>query len=234
MLNRVSRIHPLIRAMAAATIALSSVLATTVASEASTGGYRINWVPLYRQIYGLDCEAAAVQMALGHEHIYVSQNRILNAMGIDWRMPVRDASGFHWGDPNVSFVGRPNGSERRQTGYGTYFSPASRAARRFSGRVLAAGTGISPAQVYGALLRGHAVVAWVAFDWRYHRVSHYVAFDGATVAYGSPYEHAVTLYGITPGYVLVDNPWHGVRQWIPKWEFQRSYATFGDMAMIVR
>src|SRR5207245_3970218 len=103
---------------------------------------------------------------------------------------------------------------------------------KYGGRILATQTGISPSLVYWSLLHGHPVVAWVAFDWRYHQVSHYVAFDGQTVAYGSPYEHAVTLYGVTPGYVLVNNPWRGVRQWIPKGQFQRAYATFNNMPSI--
>lgn len=227
------RFHPLTRGVAAILLATSAILATTIGTEAS-GGYRTIWVPLYRQIYGLDCEAAAVQMALAHERIYVRQTAVLNAMQIDARMPVSDDTGFHWGDPNTNFVGNPNGSEIRQTGYGAYSDPATRAARQFGGRVLASGTDISPNWVYGALVAGHPVVAWVAFDWRFHQVSQYVAFDGATVAYGSPYEHAVTLYGITPRYVLVNNPWHGRRQWIPRRTFEAAYATFGNMAIIFK
>ena len=232
MRNQPLRIHPLIRTVTAVLIAASTMLATSVGSEASAGASRTIWVPLYRQIYGLDCEAAALQMALAHEGIRVSQGALLNAMHIDWRMPTRDATGFHWGNPNTNFVGKPNGSEIRQTGYGAYSYPVSRAAWKYGGRILATRTGISPSLVYWSLLHGHPVVAWVAFDWRYHQVSHYVAFDGQTVAYGSPYEHAVTLYGVTPGYVLVNNPWRGVRQWIPKWQFQRAYATFSNMAII--
>jgi len=129
------RIHPLLRTVTAVLIAASTMLATSIGSEASTGGYRTIWVPLYRQIYGLDCEAAAVQMALAHERIRVSQNALLNAMQVDRRAPTRDAAGFHWGNPNTNFVGNPNGSERLQTGYGTYADPASRAARTTSSKL---------------------------------------------------------------------------------------------------
>ena len=104
-------------------------LSTTVGSEASYRTSRVIWVPLYRQIHGLDCEAAALQMALAHERIYVSQNRLLNATGIDRRMPTNDATGFHWGDPFTSVVGNPDGSELRMTGYGTYSPPIDRVAR---------------------------------------------------------------------------------------------------------
>jgi uncharacterized protein YvpB len=217
---------------AALLLTLSALLATTVGTEASNRTSRTIWVPLYRQIHGLDCEAAALQMALAHERIYVNQNRLLNALGIDWRMPTRDASGFHWGDPYTSFVGNPDGSEIRMTGYGTYSPPIDRVARQFGGRVLWSGVGISPGAVYNHLLAGHPVVAWVSFDWRWHQNSTYVAFDGRYVSFGSPYEHAVTLYGVTPGYVLVNNPWHGVRQWISKSRFEAAFATFDDMAVV--
>ena len=227
------RLHRIVGIFTAFLLATSAMLATTVGTQASTGSSRVIWVPLYRQIYGLDCEAAALQMALAHERIYTSQNRILNAMGVDWRQPITDASGFHWGDPYTSFVGNPNGSEIRQTGYGVYSTPIAAVARAFGARVISAGEGTQVSAVYRALLAGHPVVAWVSFDWRRHYPTQYTAFDGVTVPYGSPYEHAVTLYGITPGYVLVNNPWHGYRQWISKRTFEASFATFRNMAVIV-
>ena len=61
MRNQPLRIHPLIRTVTAVLIAASTMLATSIGSEASAGASRTIWVPLYRQIYGLDCEAAALQ-----------------------------------------------------------------------------------------------------------------------------------------------------------------------------
>ena len=75
------------------------------------------------------------------------------------------------------------------------------------------------------------MIAWTTFDWLYHHVSHYVAFDGRTVQFGSPYEHAVVVRAVTNGYVLVNNPWFGT-QWISKSTFESSYATFNNMAVI--
>src|SRR3979411_2493074 len=221
------------RTLTALLLAASAMLATAVGSEASYRTARVNWVPLYRQIHGLDCEAAALQMALAHERIYVSQDRILNAIGIDRRPPTVDAPGFHWGDPFTSFVGNPDGSEIRMTGYGTYAPAIARAASQFGGRVLASGSGIAPSTVYNMLLSGHPVVAWVSFDWRWHQNTAYMAFDGAFVPFGSPYEHAVTLYGVTPGFVLLTTPWHGYRQWISKRRFEAAYATFNNMAVVL-
>jgi uncharacterized protein YvpB len=227
------RLGPAARVFLSTLIALWTLLATTIGTEASSS-YRVIWVPLYAQTHGLDCEAAALQMALAHQGIYVSQNRLLNAMGIDWRMPVWDATGFHWGDPYANFVGNPDGSEIRRTGYGTYAPNVGRVARLFGGHVMDGRERFSPQTIYWALSMGHPVVAWVSFDWRRHYPTKYIAFDGTIVDYGSPYEHAVTLYGVTPGYVLVNNPWHGYRQWISKRTFEAAFATFDNMAVVFR
>ena len=231
-MKQLLRLGAAVRIVAAFLIATSALLSSTLATEASSGS-RVIWVPLYRQIHGLDCEAAALQMALAHERIYVNQNRLLNAMGIDWRQPVVDGTGFHWGDPYTNFVGNPDGSEIRGTGYGTYAPVVGRVAQQFGGHLMDAREGFSVSTIYWALSAGHPVVAWVSFDWRRHYPTAYQAFDGRIVQYGSPYEHAVTLYGITRGYVLVNNPWHGYRQWISKARFEAAFATFNNMAVVL-
>ena len=196
-----------------------------------------NWrylaVPEYHQTHGLSCEAAALQMALAALGIAVSQDTILNESPIDRRGAYYDSSGaFHWGDPYSNFVGNPDGSERGLTGYGEYYPPIARVAQAHGATIQQSGEGISPSTLYQAVLNGHPVIAWTSFDWLFHRVSHYVAFDGRTVQFGSPYEHAVTIAGVTNGYVLINNPWFGV-QWISKSTFESSYATFNDMAVIL-
>lgn len=219
----------------AMTMAVAVLLASPLAADASTGiGYRILWVPVYAQVRGLDCEAAALQMALAHEGYRVGQNRILVESGIDWRPPVRDATGFHWGDPYTSFVGNPDGSEIRLTGYGEYAPVLAKAAYLSGGALLAVGEGISPGTIYWYVLHGHPAVAWVSFDFRWHQVTHYVAFDGRTVQFGSPYEHAVTVVGVWGNWVVINNPWGGRRQWIWRSTFEAAYATFNDMAVILR
>jgi hypothetical protein len=34
--------------------------------------------------------------------------------------------------------------------------------------------------------------------------------------------------------VLVNNPWHGYRQWISKRTFEAAFATFDNMAVVFR
>jgi uncharacterized protein YvpB len=216
--------------IAASQAPLSALAQVSFTTQAN---WRVLNVPYQHQVHGLSCEAAALQMALQYEGISVSQDSILNAMGIDWRSPYWDSAGnFHWGDPYDNFVGNPDGAEFALTGYGTYYPTAVRAAQRFGGSLLQAGEGIPASTLYQALMNGNPVVAWGSFDWKFHQVTHYVAFDGDTVQFGSPYEHTVTLAGVTSDFVLVNNPWYGV-QWITKPTFEAAYATFNHMAIIM-
>ena len=201
----------------------------------TTAGWRLMLdTPLYHQTHGLDCEAAALQMALGYLGVNISQDTILNEMGIDRRLPTWDSAGnMHWGDPYDAFVGNPDGSERGLTGYGTYYPTVAKVAQANGISVVQAGESIAPATLYQAIMAGRPVVAWVSFDWAHHTPAHYQAFDGDWVQWGSPYEHAVTMVGVTTDFVVVDNPWFG-QQWINKSTFESSYSTFNDMAVILQ
>jgi uncharacterized protein YvpB len=206
------------------------------AGAGSGSSFRVNSrvlnVPFIHQAYELSCEEAALQMALAYRGIGVGQGDLLNAIGVDYRLPASDGGGFHWGDPYASFVGDPNGSEVALTGYGTYLSTISGAARRFGAGVTGVSEGFPPSSVYQAILDGHPVVAWVSFDLQYHANTAYYAFDGRIVQFGAPYEHAVTVIGVTPDSVLVNDPWRG-QLWISKSTFQGAYATFNNMAVVI-
>jgi uncharacterized protein YvpB len=192
----------------------------------------IGGVPWIRQIYALSCEAAALQMVLAFQGINVNQDQILNAIGIDWRAAYYDSSGLRWGNPYTNFVGNPSGSESNLTGYGTYHTAISRVATQFGGRVRRAGEGISPQEVYDAILEGHPVVAWVTWDWAYHGRSDYIAFDGQRVLYAGPVEHALTVIGVTPDSVLINDPDRNT-YWLPRSTFEASYASYNNMAVIM-
>ncbi|MHB8508794.1 MAG: C39 family peptidase, partial [Candidatus Dormibacteria bacterium] len=191
-------------------------------------------VPWYHQSRALTCEEAALQMALAYEGVYVSQDEILNVVGVDYRLPYRDGNGLRWGDPYTNFVGNPDGTEDSthgsQSGYGTYYPTIARAASHFGGTVLASGEGIPASSIYSAVLAGHPVVAWVPFGWTPRSTSSYLAFDNRWVLYGAPWEHAVTVVGVTPDSVQVNNPDTQV-EWISKATFEAAYAMFNRMAV---
>jgi uncharacterized protein YvpB len=196
------------------------------------GGSRILNVPWYHQAFELSCESASLRMALAYEGIATTDAAILNIVGNDPRPAIFQNGALRWGDPYASFVGNVNGSEIALTGYGMYYPTVVKAARTLGGHVLNAGEGITPAQVYAAVLAGHPVVTWVTYHWVILHRQDYVAFDGRTIPYAGPGEHAVTVVGIEPGRLLINNPWSGP-EWISKTLFERIYTTYNDMAVIL-
>jgi uncharacterized protein YvpB len=193
------------------------------------------------QDHPLSCEVAALKMALTYEGIQTDESTLLGLIGRDARPAVLDSAGrlVKWGNPNVSFVGNPDGKVTNYTGYGVYAGPIAKAATAIGGKVLAWGTnltptrgkGISPARVYQALLDGHPVIAWISSTYHDVQLGTYTAFDGSMVWY-TPTEHAVTVIGVRRDAVLINDPWYG-QAWHSKTQFESAFHTFEEMAVIL-
>lgn len=198
-----------------------------------TGGVIQN-VTFQRQQYALSCEAASLQMVLSHEGRLIAQSTLLSDMNIDNRAAYYDYNGtLRWGDPYNNFVGNPNGSEVQLTGYGSYNTDVARVAGSVGAEVVLSGTGVSPAQLYGEVLAGHPAVAWVAYDWRWHAPSYWLAWDGRWILWAGPVEHAVAVVGVSDSAVYIYNPISG-QGWVPKSTFEAAYATYRQMAVVVQ
>ncbi len=199
---------------------------------------RVLDIKLHYQEHNLTCEAAALKMALAYEGINVDEMTLIGYMTSDPRPARFDSHGqlIAWGDPAQGFVGNPDGHIERYTGYGVYDRPVAFAALLAGANVVAAGGGlygspIAPSQVYDAVLDGHPVVAWISNTYRTVPLKQYTAYDGATVSYTLT-EHAVTVIGVRPDAVLINDPWFG-QHWHSKAQFEAAYATFQQMAVIV-
>jgi uncharacterized protein YvpB len=199
---------------------------------------RVLPVPLYYQAHRLSCEAAALRMALAYEGISADELTLISFMGDDVRPARFDSRGrlVTWGDPMQAFVGNPDGRLASHTGYGVYYAPVARAAQRAGGTVVAEGSGlygsgIAASEVYNAILAGHPVVAWISNTYHAVPLATYVAYDKAAVPYTLT-EHAVTLIGVRPDAVLVNDPWFG-QAWRPKAQFESAYRTFQQMAVVI-
>jgi uncharacterized protein YvpB len=199
---------------------------------------RVLDIKIHYQEHNLTCEAAALKMALAYEGIEVDEMTLIGYMTWD-PSPARFDSHGHlttWGDPQQGFVGNPDGHIERYTGYGVYDRPVAFAALLAGANVVAAGGGlygspIAPSEVYDAVLDGHPVVAWISNTYRTVALKQYTAYDGATVSYTLT-EHAVTVIGVRPDAVLINDPWFG-QHWHSKAQFEEAYATFDQMAVIV-
>jgi uncharacterized protein YvpB len=189
-------------------------------------------VPWHHQTYNLSCEEMSLSMVLEFSGHLVTESDILNFITVDSAHPAAGVAGG--GDPYANFVGDPNGSEVRQTGYGTYWPPIKAAAAHFGATVSQAGEGIAPSTLYAAVKAGHPVQVWVTFGWQPHARADYVAFDGKTIPYAGPWEHAMVLSGISSTGVRVNDPdsTTGGAYWVSFSTFESSYAVYNQMAVI--
>jgi len=258
-MSRLTCAFAILIGLSRAAAALPTPPAASAPTPSSQGTYVAPPVPYYGQVETEDCETAALQMALAHDGIRVSQARLLDAERPSRFPPVVDSRGevIRWGDPYTSFVGYPNSASisTRYTaaaGYGTYAPNIARVARLFGGTVLWSGTGLSRAGLEQAVAQGHPVIAWVGDrdgQMRHAPLAYWTAWDGRRVPYPLPssgvYEHAVLVAGVTPTGPYVDDPLDGSRNGsninpvvgpgiVPWASFLAGFSTFGGMAVIMR
>jgi len=211
-------------------VALVAVIVAANPAPAPT--QRVLNIPWHHQQHNLSCEAAALAMALTYYGIAADELTLIRSMTNDPRPAKFDARGslITWGDPAQGFVGNPDGRIERYTGYGVYYQPVALAAMLAGANVLEAGS-VAPKQLYDAVLAGHPAVAWISNTYHQVQLAHYIAYDGATVGYTLT-EHAVTITGVRPDAVLINDPWFG-QAWHPKAQFESAYRTFDGMAVIL-
>jgi uncharacterized protein YvpB len=219
--------------------AFQSVFATSsLTSDATVRVANIVYSP---QIYSMTCEEAALQMALSHEGIYISQQQVLNTEGVNASVPGVGPA-YTRADPMVNFVGPPNGAEASGYEPGAYYSAIARAADGLGGNVMAAGEGISPNQVYEYVAEGHPVEVWVTFDFRVRYGTSWLSNGVHTWPWAGPDGHVVTIVGVNNNSVEIDNPWdagtygsayYGADHWVPMSVFQSVYAAYNDMAVVL-
>ncbi len=124
-------------------------------------------LPHYKQIYKLSCEAASLQMSLAHYGIAVTQDALLEQIGVS--EPYKsylESKTMVWGDPNIGFVGNVNGlfsSEirgmRGATGWGVNNGPIARVAQQYRPQSEAY-SGYTPREVLTELKQGNPVIFW--------------------------------------------------------------------------
>lgn len=222
---------------------------TPTATPAPTPAPTFNGVtiamPVYKQTMALDCETAALQMglaALGHNY---SQEALFAFEPQDTRQPVLDPNNrkkvLQWGDPYTDFVGKVNGSDLGPTGYGIYYPVILSIAQSHGAPSSTGGENVTAAQVYAALAKGHPVLVWVETGWENARAAGYTGVwtswpdKGTKSIRYSLIEHVVTLSGVSPTQVRVNDPWKsGSQYWFSKAAFEASWADFNNMAIILQ
>jgi uncharacterized protein YvpB len=185
-----------------------------------------------RQVLHNDCESTALSMVLAAAGVRVGQLRLqahLPRSGPLDPEPVAGSSLFRWGDPERGFVGRPAGGGT-EGGFGVYEPPVRALAARYGVRLLDL-HGRSGAAVRSAVLAGHPVLAWVGLA-----AGPYLSWltpSGRRITVNLN-EHAVTLVGAGPGYLLVNNPLSGRRERWSEALFSYRWKLLGRRALELR
>ena len=202
-------------------------------------------VPVYKQLRNLDCETAALQMALAAlGHTYTQNELIAMQPPPDTRQPVMGTVNGHkavlqWGNPYKNFVGNIDGADLIPTGYGIYYPPLVAVAQSHGAPNAVggegAGNGWTPARIYAELAAGHPVLAWTETGWDRPYVGYWTTFDEKIKIRYSLIEHVVTLSGVSPTQVRVNDPWKsGSQYWFSKAAFETSWADFNNMAIVLK
>lgn len=202
-------------------------------------------MPVFKQSLGLDCETAALQMALaGTGRNYTQDQLIAMQPAADTHAPVMGpiVNGHktvkQWGNPYKQFVGNINGADWIPTGYGIYSPPLLSLVQSHglpnSVGGEGAGNGWTASRIYAAVAAGHPVVAWVETGWMSAYVGTWTAWDGSPIRY-SLIEHAIAISGVSPTQIRVNDPWRsGSQYWYSKAAFEASWADFDNMAIILQ
>jgi uncharacterized protein YvpB len=192
-------------------------------------------VPVYRQVYSLDCETGALQMGLAYYGHYYSQSALFAYENPDLRAAIVASNGavLQWGDPYTNFVGNVNGSEPRHTGYGVYYPVILSIARSHGLPNAYGGEGFAASTIYAELAAHHPVEVWIEAQWSRPRLGTWTAWDGRRIRYSNA-EHAVTLTGVSSTSVRVNDPEFGSQYWVSKATFETVWRDFDDMAVVFR
>ena len=192
-------------------------------------------VPLIQQSMVLDCESAALQQGLAYYGIDVGQQQLFAQQRADVRPPVIGSNHdvLRWGNPYTNFVGYVNGSDWIPTGYGVYWPVILDLARNSGLPNAAGGEGFAPGEIYSALAAGNPVQVWVQTRFARVPLGTWTAWDGTAVRY-SYAEHSLTLTGVSPTQVRVNDVLDASQYWVSKSLFEANFADFNNMAVILR
>ena len=226
------------RGRATITVAYDRALTTERAVRAAPAGgtVRAAWratastirAPVVAQKLHNDCESAALEVMLASTGHRIDQLRLQRALPAAEPLDPQDSGGGRvWGDPDLGFVGRPEGGGPAG-GFGVYPGPVMGVAKRF-GRKLDRLSGSRPERIYARLLAGRAVMAWIGLSagpyatWR--------TPSGKTVRANFG-EHTVVLAGIYPGGdVRVINPLEGTLERWSRAKFEAGWSLLGRRAL---
>lgn len=231
--RRLGRRDAVLRVLIAAVLAAVAWGAHPALSAGAQTAVYLN-APNIRQDKPLDCEAAALQVALAVAGYNLSQDTIFNRLPQDARPAVvTNGAAQRWGDPYAAFVGNVNGAEANFTGYGVYYQPIVNVAAGV-GASADGHTGWTVPAIEASIRRGASVIVWMNRNYTATGVRYWTAWDGRSIPY-TTYEHTLVAIGFdsvaqTITSVDVGN---GSRVTFSESGYASLLTTFGGMGVAV-
>jgi uncharacterized protein YvpB len=184
--------------------------------------------PVVQQALPNNCETAALEVLLSTVGLETDQLELQAQVRRDGPLdPVGAAPGQTWGDPEIGYVGRADGTGPAG-GFGVYQRPIAELAEQH-GVQLDDLTGASTQDIYDRVLAGRAVMIWVGLD------------DGPYGEWISPAgrpvrvnfnEHTVVLTGVrSDGELDVVNVLEGTTETWSRALFEQRFERLGRRAL---
>jgi len=191
-------------------------LATATSSDGLPVQFKITGVVGHAQSFSLSCEARSASDWAAYYGISASESSIQSAL------PSSD-------DPEVGFVGFPNGTEGQlpPNSYGVHAEPIASILREY-GAPATAKKGMTFYEIKQEVASGNPVIAWVIGNvWNGSPVR-YTSESGNTTTVAR-YEHTVIVIGYDAyGVTVVDG---NMVYWRAKADFLNSFSVLGNMAI---
>ena len=191
-------------------------LATATSSDGLPVQFKITGVVGHAQSYSLSCEARSASDWAAYYGISASESSIQSAL------PSSD-------DPEVGFVGFPNGTEGQlpPNSYGVHAEPIASILREY-GAPATAKKGMTFYEIKQEVASGNPVIAWVIGNVWNGSPIRYTSESGNTTTVAR-YEHTVIVIGYDAyGVTVVDG---NMVYWRAKADFLNSFSVLGNMAI---
>jgi uncharacterized protein YvpB len=184
--------------------------------------------PVVRQAQKNTCETAALSMVMAALGRPVDQTELQRALPTSGSLdPEVGPDGPVWGDPELGYVGRPDGGGAAG-GFGVYPGPIRRLGMRLGVR-LEDLSGASAREIVTRVRRGGVVLAWIGLSAGPYGEWRSPGGRRVRVNFG---EHTVVLHGSRPdGRLLVANPLEGTRELWTSADFEERYERLERRAL---
>lgn len=192
-------------------------------------------VPMIHQQHSHTCNLAAARMALAYRGVSLSENQLLQKIGVDLTPNQRCTEGV-WGNPNQAYVGSIDGGTVNSctNGYGVHWGPVARVIGEY--RKVEVKRGWDLPSLLTRVESGNPVILWWQNGWTSPDPISWTTPGGEKIE-GVQGMHSEVVIGFVgskqdPDEIIVNDPWRGVRHYNQGYFF-KQWAYYNNTAVVV-